>query len=131
MKTWIEILMPLLVAVVPIIVTVITTARTTRLSAKSNIRALENKLDAHINASAEANAKAKRVRILRFADDICKGVLFTKEYWSDVLDDINDYTMYCEENRENFRNAKCDIAMSYIKEEYAKALRTNNFMGVE
>jgi len=130
MKDWIETLMPLIVAIVPVIITVVKTARDTRKASKAGMEELGKKLQDHIEASEKQDMKVRRVRILRFADDISKGSHFTKEYWTDILEDMSEYSLYCDRHKEDFRNEKCTAAMSYIRDEYAAALRTNDFAGV-
>lgn len=122
---WVKALVPVAVAVIPVIITTIASARGTRKDTASRIEAVETKLDKHIQADEWAEMKQRRVRILRFADEVSNGKTYSSDYWSDVLDDIDEYEKYCDSHKD-YHNNKGQCAMEYIKCEYKKLKGANN-----
>lgn len=68
-----------------------------------------------------------RVRILRAADKIRTGERHSKEYYDQVIEDINEYEHYCAKYPD-FKNNKAIHAIAFVSEAYEKALKTNDFV---
>lgn len=129
MIEWIRALSPIIVAIIPVMVTVVTTANRTRRSASEDIAKARQEilqvkavLDNHITADEENEQKQRRFHILRFADDVSKGAVFSDEYWSEISDTIDQYRTYCRLHPE-YQNSKGEVAMEYIKELYKEHLK--------
>lgn len=116
---WVKALVPIVVALIPVVWAVIKTARETRASTAKQIEAVSEKLDAHVKADEWNEMKQRRVRILRFADEVGSGRKYSSEMWDDILDDIDGYEAYCESHKD-YHNNKGVMAMEFIKIEYMK-----------
>ena len=70
----------------------------------------------------ERNAINCRVRILRFGDEIRNKREISKEYFDQVLADIDGYEKYCQ-SHPNFKNSKADRTIKMITNEYDKHIQ--------
>lgn len=120
MIEWVKALVPVVVAIIPVLVTVIRTAKETRNSTAGEIRAVRDALAEHVKKDEEMDMKLRRIRILRFADEVAAGAAFSEEYWNDILEDIDDYEKFCEAHKDTYRNNKGHIAMMFIKDQYER-----------
>jgi hypothetical protein len=84
-------------------------------------------LAGHIKADDERYARQCRARVLRFNDELIRGLYHTKEHFDDVLGDMTEYNKYCEEHRD-FKNEKAVEAMANIKRVYRICESTNGFL---
>lgn len=116
---WVKALVPLAVAIVPVIITTVKSARETRATTAKQIEAVSEKLDAHIKADEWNEMKQRRVRILRFADEVSGGKKYSTEMWDDILDDVDEYEKYCDKHPD-YHNNKGVMAMEFLKIEYLK-----------
>ena len=76
---------------------------------------------------AEQTAISARARILRFGEELLRGVEHTKEHFDSILKDIKMYEAYCEKHRE-FENGITEPIIERIKEVYRDRLRKNDFL---
>lgn len=67
-------------------------------------------------------AISARVRIIRFSDEIMRGVEHSQESFDQALHDIDTYEDYCADHPK-FENNKTVLATRRIKEVYEKCLR--------
>ena len=81
-------------------------------------------LQAHISEREMLDA---RNRILRFADECRRKELHSKEFFEQVLEDIDRYEMYCAAHLE-FKNSKCVDAIAVIKEAHRECERQNSYV---
>ncbi|MGM9629385.1 hypothetical protein [Butyricicoccus sp.] len=93
----------------------------------SKVDQLGNELQSLRSISDEREAKAARIRILRFGDEIYQGTLHSKEHFDQTLDDITEYEQYCDTHQE-FKNDMTTITVQTIKETYQKCLEKHNFL---
>ena len=91
------------------------------------LEALDQRMTAIEGQLALERAITARVRILRCSDEIRRGVLHSKEYLDQTLEDINTYNMYCKEN-EDFKNRKAALAIENIERVYENCLQQNDFL---
>lgn len=68
-----------------------------------------------------------RYHILRFGDELRRGLGHSKEQFDQILDDISKYEHYCDTHPE-FPNGKAVAAIELIKETYKKSLEENDFL---
>lgn len=73
------------------------------------------------------NAINSRVRILRFGNEIKQGILHTKDYFDQIMQDIDIYENYCNRNKE-FRNSITSITVEIITNNYRERLEKNDFL---
>lgn len=76
----------------------------------------------------ESEAKAARMRIQRFADEMYGEIRHSKEHFDLVLMDITAYNRYCDEHP-GFINEKTKVAQDVITETYERCLKERTFRG--
>lgn len=74
----------------------------------------------------EERALQARTQILRFADELYNGDHHSKEYFDDVLDNIDMYEKYCKANPD-FKNNKTVMSAGLIKDTYNKLFEQHKF----
>ncbi len=80
-----------------------------------------NKLDERIN---ENQAILARTHILRFDDELLNDVKHSKEYFSQTLQDIDVYEVFCMDHP-NFKNSFATAAINHIRSTYDDLLKTH------
>lgn len=73
------------------------------------------------------NADCTRNRILRFDDELRRHIKHSKEYFDQMLSDIDEYLAFCREN-DNYPNSKADSAIKHILQCYEKVKEQNDFI---
>lgn len=76
---------------------------------------------------AEQWVSLSRSHILRFGDELRRGVPHSKEHFDQILLDISKYEHYCE-NHPKYPNGKAIATITQIKKTYQKCLEENNFL---
>lgn len=76
---------------------------------------------------AEKEAKSARRRILRADDEIRMGMRHSKDFFEDVLRDIDSYEEFCD-NHPHFKNRCAESAISNVVSCYNKCKAENNFL---
>lgn len=91
---------------------------------------VESKLDKHIVWNKSAMMEQTRRNILKFSEELrhTETRQHSEESFHQILKDIKDYKLYCEENP-RFENNRAVHAISYIEDEYDRCLRENDFIG--
>lgn len=80
------------------------------------------------NAKLEMReAKAARTRILRFGDECIHNVKHSKEHFDQIMRDIKDYELYCNEHP-NFENNTAVNTIAIINEIYLNRMRNHDFL---
>lgn len=82
------------------------------------------RVDGKVGEQAAVNCRS---RILRFGDEVRRGVLHSKEHFDQTLRDIDTYNRYCEEHP-LFMNSVTEQTSIKIKEVYHECLDKNNFL---
>lgn len=72
-------------------------------------------------------AITSRVRILRFGDEVSRGLKHSEENFEQVLSDIDQYEKYCRSHPE-FENNKTVVTTKLIKDTYEKRLKNHDFI---
>lgn len=86
---------------------------------KKNIQSRLDEIDRKIDENAAVLA---RTHILRFNDEILNGMIHSREYWRQQLDDCDTYEDFCKAHPD-FRNSYTEIADKNIKKTYEKLMR--------
>lgn len=89
------------------------------------LKKLRDRMD---EQQAESEAKASRMRIQRFADELYGNVLHSKEHFDLILMDITAYNNYCD-THPDFVNEKTKFAEEIIRDRYEKCMRERTFRG--
>ena len=74
----------------------------------------------------EEKAINARTRILRFADELMHEKRHSKEYFDQILEDVDKYKKYCDDHPK-FENSKAVASIARIKSVYARRLEENDF----
>ena len=94
---------------------------------KSDVKNLKEKHEELRNRMDKDDADECRTRILRFADELRRGVEHSEEFFNQILDDISDYERYCSEHPE-YKNSKAVNAIPKIDKVYQKCMEENSFL---
>lgn len=73
------------------------------------------------------DAQAARRRILRFNDELLRGIEHSKEWFDDCLESLKIYEDYCRKNPD-FPNGKTVMAAENIRRVYRICLEKHNFL---
>ena len=93
---------------------------------EEKINEINKKVDSLEKNVCEEKAIQARTHILRFADELYDGKHHSKEYFDDMLDDIDMYEKYCKEHSD-FANNKTVISIQRIKDVYAQLMENHKF----
>ena len=88
---------------------------------------LSQKLDEHIKEDNEAKTDEARLRVLRFGDEVRRGVLHTEEHWADILRDIDRYEDYCDKHPD-YENNRATRTIKFLKDTFDARLKKNDFL---
>lgn len=77
----------------------------------------------------ERNAKAARIRILHFGDELLHSPdqRHSKEHFDEILQSITEYNQYCKDHP-NFKNHMTEATTKHILKTYDKCLEENAFL---
>lgn len=85
------------------------------------------RLEKHITADDQREADKCRARILRFNNELLRGIPHTKEDFIETLKDIDDYERYCK-THEDYENGRAVHAIANIGRVYDERLHKNDFL---
>lgn len=91
------------------------------------VDSLEQKVDVLKKKQDEERAENRRVRILRFGDELLHDKRHSKESFDQTLKDISDYEDYCHAHPE-FKNDMTVSTTEVIKEQYKKCFKEHSFL---
>lgn len=93
---------------------------------EEKINEINKKVDSLERNASEEKAVQARTHILRFADELYEGKHHSKEYFDDMLDDIDMYEKYCKKHAD-FANNKTVMSIKRIKDIYAQLMESHEF----
>lgn len=76
---------------------------------------------------AEQDAVNRRIRILRFGDEVRHGDRHSHEHFKQILQDIDRYERYCK-SHSDFENNATGLTIERIKAVYSKCQQDNDFI---
>ncbi len=94
---------------------------------KKQQREAQDKLDKHIQDDDERDANMHRQRILRFNIELMRGEDYTHEYFTDMLQDIDEYERFCE-GHPGYKNNRAVLAIANIRRVYEEHERNGGFL---
>lgn len=94
---------------------------------KDEFDALKKDVNKVRDINDERNAVGCRVRILRFGDEVRRGIRHSEESFDQVLSDIDDYERYCKAHKD-FKNNKTVATTKKILTVYSQRMDTNDFL---
>ena len=92
-----------------------------------SIEKLTNKMDELDAKEDRHNAETRRIRILRFADEMLQDHRHTKDSWDQVIADCEEYEQYCKDH-EKFKNGHTEATVTFIREQYHERLEKHDFL---
>ena len=108
--------------------------RRTNKELDDRIDRLEEKVEEISNKQEKTDAKAAeqeaincRIRILRFSDEIRRGLKHSQESFDQTLLDVTTYEKYCKEHPD-FENQKAVRACERVKKEYDRCMDEDDFL---
>lgn len=72
--------------------------------------------------ASKSDAVRSRTSILRFQDELYNDVRHSREYFEQVLDDIETYDKYCDDHPD-FKNGRTKAASKYIRDEHDRLFK--------
>ena len=84
------------------------------------------RLEEHIKADDENRADERRTNILRFNNELIRGLPHTREEFIDILADIDVYERYCKKHPE-YENNRAGHAIANINRVYDERLKKHDF----
>ena len=87
----------------------------------------EMRLDQHIKTEEECKIDACRANILRFNNELLRGIPHTKEEFHEVLVDIDKYEAYCRDHLD-YKNGRAVHAIANIGRVYDDRLEKHDFL---
>lgn len=94
---------------------------------ETDVKNLKEKHDNLEYRMDKDDAESCRTRILRFADELRRGVEHSEEFFNQILDDISQYERYCSEHPE-YKNSKAVNAIAKIDKVYQDCMEKNSFL---
>ena len=86
----------------------------------------QKQLVSHIEMDGRNRADERRTNILRFNNELIRGLPHTREEFIEVLTDIDVYEQYCNEHPE-YENNRAVHAIANIGRVYDERLKKNDF----
>lgn len=84
-------------------------------------------LETHIKLADQREADDLRAEILRFNNEVMRGVPHTEEEFVEILAKKDRYETYCREH-EDYVNSRAVHAIANIERVYVSCLEENNFL---
>lgn len=91
------------------------------------MKQLETNLDNVRKADERRDIEQRRVRILRFGEELLRNIRHTKEHFDQILIDITVYESYCGKHPE-FENDVTTETISHIKNVYQQCWKEHSFL---
>ena len=89
----------------------------------SEINEMKSELYKHIEDDEKHRADMSRARILRFSDELRRGISHSEESFNNILEDIDNYISYCTQHEDVYINSKANAAIRNIKTTHDKCIR--------
>ena len=89
----------------------------------SEINEMRSELNKHIEDDEKHRADMSRARILRFSDELRRGISHSEESFNNILEDIDNYISYCTQHEAVYINSKANAAIRNIKTTHDKCIR--------
>lgn len=93
---------------------------------KDSIDELRREIKQNRDERRRDNAETRRVRILRFEDELQEGKRHSKDSWDQVMSDVRNYRKYTDEDPD-FENGITEPTADHIEAEYQKRLQKRDF----
>lgn len=91
------------------------------------VKEVRKELNQHIIIDDQREADRSRERILKFNNELVRGIGHTKEDYVDILATIDSYEAYCDGHKE-YKNSRAVHAIANIEKKYDARLEKNDFL---
>ena len=88
---------------------------------------LIEKVDKLVKNFEQSKALSSRAHILRFNDELLQNQRHSKEYFDQILEDIDDYNNYCKAHEE-FKNERVVMSIENIRRCYRQCMEDRDFL---
>lgn len=89
--------------------------------------ATRERLEEHIKVDGKREADNRRRQILRFNNELLRNLPHTKEEFSDVMLEIDEYEKYCRDHPD-YKNNRAGLAIENIKQTYKVRMTKHDFL---
>ena len=93
----------------------------------NEVRETRQALEEHIRIDDERDADSHRQRILQFNNELLRDIPHTKEDFTEVLAEIDDYEKYCRDHPD-YKNNRAVHAIAHIGKVYDERLEKHDFL---
>lgn len=111
--------------------TVINTLLQTHIQRKSKLMQTVEEIKEKMERDSAEREKDKaieaRTRIIRFDDELYNGMKHSREYFKQILSDIDSYEKYCAENP-SFKNSEAVEAIANVRKTYEECRENHKFI---
>ena len=94
---------------------------------KSEMKKIRVEFGEMKDAEELQEVKNSRRRILRFNDEIVNHMRHSREYFDDILEDVNSYDSFVRKNPD-YQNGKCTLAIENIERVYRECMKEGDFL---
>lgn len=94
---------------------------------KQDIGNVRHELQQVKDEAEEGRVLERRIRILRFADEITHGTRHSRDHFQQLMEDGKIYKAYCKDH-EDFPNGVTEPAIKLIEDTYYERLQKNDFL---
>lgn len=94
---------------------------------KTELKKIQAEFEDMKTAEELKEVKSSRRRILRTNDELYNHVKHSREFFDDVLEDVNTYEQYCRKNPD-FQNGKAVLAIENIERVYRDCMKEGTFL---
>lgn len=94
---------------------------------KNDVGILRTDIETVRTEAEEGRVLERRIRILRFADEITHCQEHSKDHFQQLIDDCQEYMQYVESHK-GFKNGMTEPAIKLIRDTYDERLRKNDFL---
>lgn len=96
-------------------------------SQKEDLNGIHKEVDALRRCNGKRRADDARNRILRFDDELRRGMPHSLEFWRQIIRDCDFYVEYCKKN-DDYINGTADSAIKNIRTTYDVVKEKNAFI---
>ena len=93
----------------------------------NEVRETRQALEEHIRIDDERDADSHRQRILQFNNELLRDIPHTKEDFTEVLAEIDEYEKYCRDHPD-YKNNRAVHAITHIGKVYDERLEKHDFL---
>lgn len=94
---------------------------------KNELKEIKDDLKEIRSEADQRNAVSARTRILRFNDELLNDINHSKDYFDQILSDVDTYEKYCNDNPD-FKNNMTVFAVENIKKCYQNCMTKHKFL---